>query len=141
MTRHAFTVPGKPMGKQRPRFTRRSGRSYTPDETLTAENWVKHCALEAKVTPLDGPLAVDITAVSAIPKSWSKKKRQDAIALGYDTRKPDADNIGKLVTDALNGIAYGDDAQVAILTVTKAHDAGEPRVVVSVTQLKETADV
>lgn len=37
-----------------------------------------------------------------------------------DTQKPDADNIAKLVLDALNGHAYADDSQVAALYVVKS---------------------
>jgi len=44
-----------------------------------------------------------------------------------------------MIADALNGIAYRDDAQVAALTVRKALDNGEPRMVVIVTGLKTEA--
>ena len=37
------------------------------------------------------------------------------------TKKPDADNIGKVVLDALNGIAYEDDKQVIELRVSKQY--------------------
>ena len=33
--------------------------------------------------------------------------------------KPDADNIGKIILDALNGIAYADDNQVTQLNIKK----------------------
>lgn len=36
-----------------------------------------------------------------------------------DIYKPDIDNIAKLILDALNGIAYEDDAQVVILQCAK----------------------
>jgi Holliday junction resolvase RusA-like endonuclease len=36
----------------------------------------------------------------------------------YPTKKPDADNIAKVILDALNGIAYRDDTQVVDLTVS-----------------------
>lgn len=35
------------------------------------------------------------------------------------TKKPDWDNIGKIVTDALNKIAYRDDSQVVACRVEK----------------------
>ena len=37
------------------------------------------------------------------------------------TVKPDWDNIGKIISDALNGIAYKDDAQVVSCTVEKRY--------------------
>lgn len=37
------------------------------------------------------------------------------------TVKPDWDNVGKIVCDALNGIAWHDDAQVTQATVRKLY--------------------
>jgi Holliday junction resolvase RusA-like endonuclease len=45
------------------------------------------------------------------------------------TTKPDTDNIAKICLDALNGIAYHDDAQIVELQVSKLY-SDEPRVVV-----------
>ena len=52
--------------------------------------------------------------------------------IGY-TKKIDADNLAKSILDALNGVAYTDDAQVGLLLVYKAY-AETARVEV---QLKE----
>lgn len=132
----SFVVPGKPAGKGRPRFG--NGRTFTPAATLTAENWVKACAMQAGAEPLHGPVEMTIIAVSAIPKSWSKKRREEALRGCWDTRKPDQDNISKLVCDALNGIAYADDAQVVRALVEKkfATDGIEKTVVI----IKELID-
>ena len=35
------------------------------------------------------------------------------------TKKPDADNVIKIITDALNGIAYDDDRQIVALMFEK----------------------
>ena len=60
------------------------------------------------------PLAVTIDVQRALPKSlWDKVR-----AL-LDTGKPDCDNIAKAVLDALNGVAFDDDAQVVTLLVRK----------------------
>lgn len=76
---------------------------------------------------LAGPLAVCIRAYLPIPKSLSKAKRAAAI-LGdlRPTVRPDCDNFGKLALDALNTIAWRDDAQVVSLLVTK-HYSERPR--------------
>ncbi len=74
-----FTVPGKPQGKARPRFTR-SGHTYTPGSTA-------------------------------------------AFDVRYVPKKPDCDNIAKIILDALNGLAYDDDAQVVKLYVEKRYGA------------------
>ena len=39
----------------------------------------------------------------------------------WPAKKPDSDNIAKVVLDALNGIAYHDDTQIIKLSVTKAY--------------------
>lgn len=109
-----FKVPGEPVGKGRPRFVRATGRTYTPEKTERYENLVKLAFIKEypDVIPLEGPLAVTMIANFSIPKSWSKKKQALAIAgARRPTKKPDTDNIAK-IKDALNGIAWRDDAQV-----------------------------
>lgn len=114
-----FVVPGEPIGKGRPRFTR-EGRAYTPKKTATAESMVAMNArlVYADKRPVETPVHVEIEARFAMPKSWSdKKRREDAGA--PCTKRPDADNIAKLVCDSLNGIAWADDSQVATCAVWK----------------------
>lgn len=103
-------------GKDRPRFIRKTGRVYTPLKTVQAMKAIKDAYLEAggEKAPSNVAVYMHITAVRPIPKSKPKKLEWE-----FDLFKPDADNIGKLVMDALNGIAYGDDAQVVELSVHK----------------------
>ena len=105
-----FTVPGKPFGKQRPRSGQ--GRVFTPDQTVTAEAVIKIEAIPHFPVPFEGPVRVMILAVFAIPASWSKKRQAESLGRPH-TSKPDKDNIEKAVVDALNGVAFGDDAQIA----------------------------
>ena len=44
----------------------------------------------------------------------------------FDTKRPDADNLQKFVLDALEGIAYEDDAQVVSIAVKKVLDTEPP---------------
>ena len=46
-------------------------------------------------------------------------------------KKPDLDNVAKIVCDALNGVAYKDDAQVVKLTVHKRYSE-RPEVAVEI---------
>jgi Holliday junction resolvase RusA-like endonuclease len=48
-------------------------------------------------------------------------------------RRRDLDNQNKLVLDALSGIVYEDDAQIAELHLLRRHDTKRPRIEVSVT--------
>ena len=121
-----FTVPGEPRGKGRPRLGR-SGHAYTPHTTAVYENLVKVCFKEEfpDQTPLDPAVGVqvNICAYFPIPKSTSKKKRAE-ITQGFIKclKKPDCDNIAKIICDALNGIAYHDDSQIYYLTIEKHYN-------------------
>ena len=117
-----FIVQGKVQAKQRPRFNRYSGKTYTPNETIAYENWVKTCYLEKYrgQKPLEKPLKVKIIAYYEVPRSASKKKKLQMLHNEiFPTIKPDTDNIAKSILDSLNKIAYLDDKQVVKLEVEK----------------------
>lgn len=123
-------IEGKIKGKARPRFNTRTGHAITPKDTVQYENWVKMCYKEQQATKyLEGPLRALIVAYYKIPKSYTKK-RVEAIRRGeeYPTKKPDLDNIAKIVLDSLNKIAYDDDAQIVELTVLKRYTEDVERV-------------
>lgn len=132
-----FTVPGKPTGKGRPRFNRKTGRTYTPKGTADYERVVKKAYLSASSgVCLNGPIRAKITACYSIPMSWSNKKMEAALA-GHilPTVKPDLDNVAKAVLDALNGIAYDDDSAVVQLIICKSY-AYPPCVVVALEEME-----
>lgn len=132
-----FSVLGESAGKGRPRF-RNAGafvQTYTPEKTVSYENLVR---LEYRRQcndfkfPKDTPLDVRITAYYGIPKSVSKKKAQLMRERKIrPMKKPDFDNIGKIVCDSLNDIAYHDDAQIVDAQVRKFF-SDDPRVVVTI---------
>ena len=82
-----FEVSGKPFGKQRPRFKRigQFVKTYTPEETVNYENLVKYNCQEAMAElNFDGwfndePLEVFVLSCYEIPKSYSKKRTEDAL--------------------------------------------------------------
>ena len=113
-----FTIPGKPFAKQRPRFSRRSGRTCTPSETVSFERIVGQIAVEHFPQPITGPVRLTIWATFEPPVSWSKKKTAAHLHRPH-TQKPDLDNIAKAICDGLNRIAFADDGQVYELTVRK----------------------
>lgn len=125
-----FFVPGPPQSKARARTVHHGGRvhSYTPDKTVLYENLIKtqYYSEYHKSGLLFGagvPVEVYIDAYFGIPKSATKKAAQLMKAgLVKPTKKPDADNIAKVVCDALNGVAYKDDTQVVKLSVCKSYN-------------------
>lgn len=129
-----FTVLGEPRGKQRPRMTR-NGHAYTPAETVQYENLVR---MEYRRQcgdyrfPDDAALDMRIMAYYAIPKSVSKKKRQEMLAHWIrPLKKVDCDNAVKIVADSLNNIAYRDDVQIVDCQIRKFYSP-EPRIVVTI---------
>lgn len=125
-----FIVKGRPRGKDRPRF-RKIGNyvsTYNTKATKDYEKLVKLSALEQCKDKLDkeytGLVKMSIKAFFKPNKSISKKQHNLLLGQPY-LKKPDSDNIVKIICDALNGIAYKDDNQVAILNVEKVYDEDE----------------
>lgn len=130
-----FTVKGEPQGKGRPRFTR-IGKPYTPENTASYEEKVRlayweQCGMEMAAAGI--PLTLEITAVFGVPERFSKAVRQKMLAWEIlPTKRPDADNIAKIIADALNGVAWHDDAQVVSMAVSKVYgETPEVRVCLS----------
>ena len=113
-----FTIHGKPFAKQRPRFSRRSGRAYTPGETVSFERLVGDVAAEHFPKPMVGPVKLTIWATFQPAASWSKAKTAAALDRPH-IQKPDLDNVGKAILDGLNRIAFADDSQVAMIDCRK----------------------
>lgn len=131
----SFTVRGKPVGKARPRActvvgrTRVHTRVYTPQATADYEERVRleYQAQCGNVYFERGvPLMVQIAAYMPIPQSASQKQREKMLRGALrPVKKPDWDNIGKIICDALNGVAWHDDAQIVRATVSKLYGLEE----------------
>ena len=137
-----LTFAGEPVGKGRPKFSRASGRAYTPAKTANTEAYVKSEAVRQAGQPvLEGPLRVRIVATVSVPASWSKKKQAAALAGEiYPTGKPDGDNIVKLYCDALNQLIWKDDSQIVKLRFEKRYGA-YPETVLTVGGVDEEFDI
>lgn len=130
-----FTIHGAPQGKGRARTVRNraTGRSmsYTPEKTVEYENLVRmeyQAQCGGAWLGEQTPIAAVICVSYPIPASVSKKKREEMLdGQIFPTKKPDCDNIAKVILDALNGIAYRDDAQVIFLLMQKRYSE-TPRV-------------
>ena len=125
-----ISLPGPVRGKGRHRSRiakAKDGRqfisNYSDKPTVSYEGMLRSVAYVEMdcARLLDGPVMVKILAVFAVPASWSRRKRAEALdGTIRPTVKPDWDNIAKL-TDALNGIVWADDKQVVSATVRKVY--------------------
>lgn len=131
---YSFVVPGPPVAKARARTVVNRGRvhSFTPARTTAYESTVRLAFTTAYpvYVPLDGSLSVKITAGFQLPKRLVGK-------IGTNLRhssRPDADNVAKSITDALNGVVWRDDSQISDLVVYKRYSL-TPRVEVEIRQI------
>ena len=125
---YKFEVPGMIVGKERPRVNTYTLTVYTPNKTKDYENLiVQYFYINypgAQI--LDGRISIEIIAYMKIPKSTSKAKFEEMITNKISPiKKPDADNIGKVVLDALNKVAFKDDNQVSKIMVEKRYGEEE----------------
>lgn len=136
-----FTVPGKPEGKRRARFSTVQGyaKAYKPEEDKDYELAVIAAFYRAKpknYTLYNKPIRLNVYCAYEIPKSFSKKKRQKCLDFQIlPTVKPDLDNIVKILCDSLNKVAWYDDKQIASLVVRKYYSE-EPKVMVMISEEK-----
>lgn len=124
-----IVVEGKIKGKQRPRFNTKTGRAFTPSDTVSYEKMVRHCYMQQCGEYLNGAVRATIYMYFKIPKSYTKK-RVAAIREGleYPMKTPDVDNCSKIILDSLNKVAYDDDQQVVELSVLKRWTEEEERI-------------
>ncbi len=125
-----FTIYIDPKPKGRPRFFARGNfrGTYTPKKTKDYEKELALKCLPYKPSEiLTGPLQVKLSFGMPIPKSFSKKKRLEAISgeLAHTKKSGDIDNLCKSVLDSLNGVFFEDDSQIIYLTAGK-HYAENP---------------
>jgi Holliday junction resolvase RusA-like endonuclease len=132
----SFTVYGEPTAKGRPKFFRRGNfvGTYTPKKTADAENDFKLQSMQYKPeTPFLGPVSLFVGIYRSMPKSMPKKAKEGArIGLVRPVVRPDWDNYGKLICDAMNGIFWHDDSQVVDGKVSKYYSEN-PRIEVCIT--------
>ena len=117
-----FSVPGDPVPQPRPRVSTAGGfaRAYVPAKhpVHAYRQAIAAAARDAGLTQTDEPLNVVIDAVFGRPKSHLTKRGVKSTAPTLP--RPDVDNIGKAVLDALQDV-MGDDTNVSRLVVEKSY--------------------
>ena len=131
-----YTIGLVPRGASRPRAARGGGRVYMPHEHRAwMDAAVTMLREQRRGEAIAGPVAVEIVAIWPMPKArpaWCDrerwKRREETLGIPYAT-KPDVDNVGKIVLDALveAGILE-DDRFVVELSVLKRCEADVGRI-------------
>jgi Holliday junction resolvase RusA-like endonuclease len=117
----SLTIPGEPRGWGRPTPVAKLRADGTPfvmmvtqEETRKAKDALKRLfrTKYPEHRPWTGPVMLRFTAVFETPRTFSKALKEAAArGLLYCVKKPDKDNIEKLIKDALSGLVYSDDQQ------------------------------
>jgi len=119
-----IVILGEPVAQGRPRaFKTPAGyiRTYDPSKS---RNW-KGVARDVMAKALtggailhpEGPCEVHVLAVFSCPRSQFRKR--DPWPRRPHAKRPDAENVAKAVLDSGTGLLWGDDSQIARLTIEK----------------------
>ena len=131
---YELEVDGKIIGKERPRVNMYTGNVYTPGNTKEYERYLQSLFVikYPKYIPIEKKAKVTIIAYFEIPKSTSKKNTELMLSGEIvPTKKPDIDNIAKVILDGLNKLAFKDDNLVSKIEVEKRY-AEKPKVYIKV---------
>jgi Holliday junction resolvase RusA-like endonuclease len=111
-------IGGEPQGKDRPRFVKSTGRTFTTKKTELAEGEVRRKWEEAGEPRLPDDTAIRIEVVLYVARPASHWRKDGTLSAQGErqprphSKKPDVDNAIKLVMDALNKRAYRDDVRI-----------------------------
>ena len=131
---YEFEVEGNITGKQRPRVNRYTGNIYTPNATKDYEEYIRQCFFlkYPKNVMLEGRVEVEIEAYLKIPANTKKVDKENMINNFISpVKKPDIDNIAKVVLDSINSYVIKDDSQVTKISVEKKY-AETPKLVIRI---------
>ena len=126
-----FEIPGKIMGKQRHRSTR-NGKMYTPSQTVNYEDFVRYIYYSLKDRPwFTEQTKITIETYQKIPSGTSKIKTKKMLKKTIrPAKKPDSDNVLKIIMDGLKGVAYPDDNIIVEAFVRKFYGLSEKAIVI-----------
>ncbi len=125
---YEFEIPGPVTGKGRPRINTYTCRAYTPNKTKEYEELAKQYFVlkYPRHIPIEGRVKVSIIAYFKIPKGTNKKNEELMLSGNISpTKKPDIDNIEKIILDSMNSLAFKDDNQITKLEIEKVYSEEE----------------
>ncbi|EGT3757647.1 TPA: RusA family crossover junction endodeoxyribonuclease [Clostridioides difficile] len=123
-----LVIDGEPVGKERPRMNSITKRTYTPNKTRDYEELIKWLYQSKVKHYFEGYIKMTLRCYYSIAKSNSKKVKEQKINnVLRPSKKPDIDNVVKIIADSLNEIAYKDDTQIVEVVASKYY-SDKPRV-------------
>jgi Holliday junction resolvase RusA-like endonuclease len=136
MADFSFTVFGRPQGKGSKHAIPVKGRYVLVDSNKLAVPYSREVKAEAGMARLRadyglmvGPVAVELDFYFDRPAGhFGTGRNSETVKPSAPRRmivKPDIDKLARTVLDALTGIAYRDDSQVAVLQLAKHYGSPE----------------
>jgi len=119
----SVTIPGEPVAQGRPRFSTHGGfpRAYDPKKSKEGKQSVRFFVANQMekegLAPLEGPIMMQAQFGIKLPTSQERKRNPKPRM--WRNKKPDLDNLIKLVKDACSGIAFLDDNQIVKVSAEK----------------------
>ncbi len=143
----SFFVPGTPIpkGSAKGFYNKALGRvMIVQDNKEKQAPWASMIAVVAQghfVKPIEGPVMISLAfKMPRLKGHFGSGKNAGALkssAPTYHVSKPDCDKLQRCVWDALTGIAWKDDSQVAIVTHASKKYSDKPGVHIRISEIKE----
>lgn len=141
-----FWVPGTPVpkGSAKAFVNRRTGRAVVMQDNRDRQKpWasaISYTAQQQGCRPVHGPVRIELRFRMPRPKNhYGTGRNANVLKKGvktFHTSTPDLDKLIRLVKDALTGVAWSDDSQVAEVKASKTYDEC-PGVVIEILELAE----
>ena len=111
-------------------------QTYPSADAKAYKTEVQVAALRAGVRrPITGRIELHLQLYPQRPQDWAKRARRDPLTWDDDVRCIDLGNCEKVLSDALNGVAWVDDKQHRRIVLERMEPDGDARVVVRITPL------
>ena len=131
----AFIVKTKATGKLRAIVTQDNGAKQTPWASM-----IGCVAQDLFPTPIAGPVMISVAfRMPRLKGHFGSGKNAGVVkstAPVYHTAKPDLDKLLRCVKDALTGIAWNDDSQVAVVAHLSKRYGDKPGAFIKVCEIK-----
>ena len=121
----SFTIPGKPKALKRHRVAK-NGRMYDPSSKDKRDIWLQIARFKPK-QPISGNIILSLSFTMPRPKNHYRAGRRSHVlkvkAPYYHIKRPDLDNLVKLIADVIQGKDrfIMDDSQICTLYAEKQY--------------------